>query len=86
LKEECGQRLSQNLTVENAGQYLVLAHRINAVKLRKSSLDFMARSAKAICSRREEWIEIIKNYPELCFEFIQLMANNHQHSSLNFFE
>ena len=75
LKEECGQHLSQNLTVENAGEYLVLAHRINCVKLRESSLDFMAKNAKAICSRREEWIEIIKNYPELCFEVMQLMAN-----------
>jgi hypothetical protein len=61
--------------VENAGEYLVLAHRINCVKLRESSLDFMAKNAKAICSRREEWIEIIKNYPELCFEVMQLMAN-----------
>ena len=75
LKEECGQHLSQNLTVENAGEYLVLAHRINCVKLRESSLDFMAKNAKAICSRRKEWIEIINNYPELCFEVMQLMAN-----------
>jgi hypothetical protein len=74
LKEECGQHLSHKLTVENAGHYLVLAHTINAAKLRESSLNFMARNAKAICSRRKEWIEITKSYPELCLDIMQLMA------------
>jgi hypothetical protein len=74
LKEECGQHLSQKLTVENAGHYLVLAHTINAAKLRESSLNFMARNAKAICSRRKEWIGITKSYPELCLDIMQLMA------------
>jgi hypothetical protein len=72
LKEECALILSRKLTVENAAQYLVLAHLHNSPKLREASLDFISNNAKAICSRKD-WMEIIKNYPELCFQATQLI-------------
>ena len=75
LKEECASRLSQNLSVENASQYLILAHVHNSSHLHQSALDFMSHNAKAICSRKD-WMEIIKNYPELSFAAMQLMTMN----------
>jgi speckle-type POZ protein len=72
LKEECALFLSRKLTVENAAQYLVLAHLHNSSKLHEASLDFISKNAKAICSRKD-WMEIIKNYPELCFQATQLI-------------
>ena len=72
LKEECALILSRKLKVENAAQYLVLAHLHNSPRLHEASLDFISKNAKAICSRKD-WMEIIKNYPELCFHATQLI-------------
>ena len=33
----------------------------------------MSKNAKAICSRKD-WMEIIKNYPELSFAAMQMMV------------
>ena len=74
LKEECELRLSQILAVDNATQYLVLAHLHNAHKLRQSALTFMADNAKGVCSRKDLFMEMIKSYPELCFQLIQLIV------------
>ena len=74
LKEECENHLSKIITVENAVQYLELAHLHNAQKLHKSALNFMADNAKAVCSRKDVFMAMMKSYPELCFQFIQLMA------------
>ena len=73
LKEECAIYLSQTLTVENASKYLVLAHLHNVHKLHESALDFMSKNAKAVCSRKD-WMDVIKSYPELCFQATQLMV------------
>ncbi|EFX77438.1 hypothetical protein DAPPUDRAFT_54255 [Daphnia pulex] len=72
LKEECALFLSRKLTVENAAQYLVLAHLHNSPKLHEKSLDFISKNAKAICSRKD-WMEITKNYPELSFQAVQII-------------
>jgi speckle-type POZ protein len=72
LKEECALFLSRKLTVKNAVQYLVLAHLHSSRKLREASLHFISKNAKAICSSKD-WMEIIKNYPELCFQATQLI-------------
>ena len=74
LKEECENHLSKIITVETAVQYLELAHLHNAQKLHKSALNFMADNAKAVCSRKDVFMAMMKSYPELCFQFIQLMA------------
>ncbi|XP_046450190.1 speckle-type POZ protein-like [Daphnia pulex] len=72
LKEECALVLSRELKVENAAQYLVLAHLHDSPKLHEASLDFISKNAKAICSSKD-WMEITKNYPELCFQATQLI-------------
>ena len=74
LKEECALNLSQTLAIENAAKYLVLAHLHNSSELHESALNFMVKNAKAVCSRKD-WMEIIKNYPELCFQATQLMVH-----------
>ncbi|EFX77564.1 hypothetical protein DAPPUDRAFT_321331 [Daphnia pulex] len=73
LKEECAVRLSQDLNVENAVRNLVLAHFHNSPTLHQSTLDFMSKKAKLICSRAD-WLELIKNYPDLSFVAMQMMV------------
>jgi hypothetical protein len=73
LKEECAVYLSKDLKVENAARYLVLAHLHNSTVLHEATLQFMSENAKAVCSRKD-WMDIIKNYPELCFQATQLMV------------
>jgi speckle-type POZ protein len=73
LKEECAIYLTKDLKVENAARYLVLAHLHNSTVLHESTLQFMSQNAKAVCARKD-WMDIIKNYPELCFQATQLMV------------
>ncbi len=73
LKEECALYLSLDLKVENAARYLVLAHLHNSTVLHEATLQFMSENSKAVCSRKD-WMDIIKNYPELCFQATQLMV------------
>ena len=73
LKEECGSYMAKSLSIENATELLVLSHKHNSPVLYQATLDFMSENAKAICSRKE-WLEVIKNYPELSFAAMQLMA------------
>jgi hypothetical protein len=73
LKEECAVFLTKDLKVENAARYLVLAHLHNSTVLHEATLQFMSENAKAVCSRKD-WMDIIKNYPELCFQATQLMV------------
>jgi speckle-type POZ protein len=73
LKEECALYLSLDLKVENAARYLVLAHLHNSTVLHEATLQFMSENSKAVCARKD-WMDIIKNYPELCFQATQLMV------------
>jgi speckle-type POZ protein len=73
LKEECAVFLTKDLKVENAARYLVLAHLHNSTVLHEATLQFMSENAKAVCGRKD-WMDIIKNYPELCFQATQLMV------------
>lgn len=75
LKRECAHHLIGKFTVTNAVDYLVLAHVNNVPNLRKAALDFMSKRAKSICSQ-PEWKSTIKNYPDLCFEAMQIMAKD----------
>lgn len=72
LKEVCALILSRRLMVANVARYLVLSHLHNSPKLHEASLDFISKNAKAVCSRKD-WMEIIKGYPELCFQATQLI-------------
>jgi hypothetical protein len=73
LKEECALRLSQDLTVENAVRNLVLGHLNNSLVLQQSTLDFISKNSKTICCRAD-WMELIKNYPELSFAAVKKMV------------
>lgn len=73
LKQECALHLSEIVTVENAVDFLVLSHLHNSPILYESTLDFMSKNAKAICSRKD-WMEVIKKFPELSFAAMQLMV------------
>ncbi len=73
LKEECAVYLTKDLKVENAARYLVLAHLHNSTVLHEATLQFMSQNAKAVCARKD-WMDIIKTYPELCFQATQLMV------------
>jgi hypothetical protein len=64
--------MRRKVKVENAAQYLLLTQLHNSPKIHEASLDFISKNAKAICSRKD-WMEIIKNYPELCFQTTQLI-------------
>lgn len=77
LKEECAMYLANSLTVENALPYLVKSHLHNSPLLYQSALGFITKkeNAKAICLRKD-WMEIIKHYPELCFQVTQLMIGD----------
>lgn len=72
LKKECAAHMSEILSVENATRFLLLAHLHNLTKLYESSLDFMKKN-KAVCSHMN-WMDLMKNYPELCFQATQLIV------------
>ena len=72
LKEECASRMVNNLSIDNATQSLIFAHLNNCSKLYETALQFMAKNAKKVCAR-SDWLELIKNYPELCFQVTQLI-------------
>ena len=73
LKEECTLFLSNNVTIDNASRYLVLSHLHNSIILQRATLKFMSKNAHAICCQ-EDWLEVIKNYPELSFTAMQNMT------------
>ncbi len=73
LKDECAHFLSRNVTMETAAKYLLLSHLHNSAELHESTLDFMSRNAEAVCCRKD-WMELIKNYPELSFIAVQRMV------------
>lgn len=73
LKDECAQLLSRNVTLETATEYLVLSHLHNSSELHELTLEFMSGNAEAVCCRND-WMEVIKNYPELSFIVVQRMV------------
>lgn len=73
LKEKCALFLIKNLKVENATHTLIVAHLHSSHELYKATLDFMSQHGRAICSR-SDWMDLIKNFPALCFQATQLIA------------
>jgi hypothetical protein len=73
LKEECAAILARNLKIENAARTLIIAHLHSSSRLHEATLSFMSKHGKAICSR-SDWMDLIKTYPELCFQATQLMV------------
>lgn len=73
LKGECAYYLSKKITMDNANLYLVLAHLHQAPILYENVLAFMSKNAQKI-STRKDWLQLIKNYPELVFAVVQRMV------------
>ena len=73
LKEECGLYMSQHLSAANACKYLVLAHLHHVPRLNESTLSFIAANPQEICTRND-WLDVIKMYPQLSFEAVKRIA------------
>lgn len=73
LKEECALYLPNFLTVDNAVRILTVSHLYNLRRLRLSTINFMKKNAKEICSR-QEWLEFIRKYPEESFFAMSIMV------------
>lgn len=72
LKLECATILCREIKVENAVRLLILAHLHSVSDLFQTALDFIAKNGREVCSRLE-WLDLIENYPRLCFQATQLM-------------
>jgi len=77
LKEECATKLIQRLAVNNAIKTLILAHQHPSKELFQAALSYISKNSKVICSR-SEWLSLMKDYPELCFQATQLIASKEQ--------
>ena len=73
LRKECELHLLQTLTLENVTKYLVFAHLHNSPELNETALNFIAKNAKAVCSR-EDWLQMMETYPKLCFQSVKLIV------------
>lgn len=73
LKEECAALLAKKLRLDNVIRVLVLAHLHSCPDLYQSSLNFIAKNAKSVCAH-PDWMELIKNHPELCLHATQRIA------------
>ena len=76
LKMECANFLKSKLTVGNCIHCLVFSHVYRVPSLRLSVLDFMSIHSELV-STRKEWMDMMKDYPELCFVAIQAIAKKH---------
>jgi speckle-type POZ protein len=70
LKDICFDFLITDLNAENVLDYLKLAYLTNLEKLKKKSIDFIARNKKSIIDR-EEWNKLKRECPQLGFDFFE---------------
>ena len=73
LKEESAIFLAEQLNVENAVETLIAAHLHSSERLLQKTLSFMSKNGLALCSR-PDWLQLMENYPKLCFQANQLMV------------
>ena len=72
LKEECDLYLSKNVALEEATNYLILAHLHDAKELYKASLNCMRRNSEAIVAS-QDWVHLLKTHLELGLVAMQFM-------------
>jgi speckle-type POZ protein len=77
LKTECTDALLKRVNLDNAISLLIWSHIHSVAKLKEATLKFLAANSLGICSQ-PEWMNLIKNYPELCF-----LATQHMSKLLN---
>jgi hypothetical protein len=77
LKTECTDALLKRVNLDNAIRLLVWSHFHSVGNLKEATLKFLAANSLRIFSQ-PEWMDLIKNYPELC-----LLATQHMSKLLN---
>lgn len=70
LKNECVNALKKELKINNAISFLVWAKFYSVPKLFNKAMKFVLQNCSKL-SRQPEWMELIKNHPELCLEVTQ---------------
>jgi speckle-type POZ protein len=78
LKKECVEELLNQLSVENAIELLIWSDFHSATKLFKSTLKFIAKNFATLVSK-PEWMEMMKNRPDLCLKANQKIAQRMKH-------
>ncbi|EFX85817.1 hypothetical protein DAPPUDRAFT_193583 [Daphnia pulex] len=73
LKTECTDVLLKRVNLDNAISLLIWSHFHSAAKLKEATLKFLAENSLGICSQ-PKWMDLIKNYPELCLLATQHMS------------
>ena len=72
LKWKCEDFLSQDLTVQNCSEMLMLAHSHDAAYLKDAVVSFIRKSTNEVMDSNE-WKELKKSCPELAFEILELL-------------
>lgn len=73
LKDECVKMLAIQLGTENALEILIWSQLHSISKLFEDAIQVVAKNSLTLCSQ-PEWLDFIKNYPELCLKVNQRMA------------
>lgn len=81
LKEDCIEYLSKHISLKNAVSNLVAAHLYGSPNLLENVMQFMSKNAEAICVR-QDWMDLLLNYPRLGYLAVQRMIINESSQSL----
>jgi hypothetical protein len=73
LKDECVDVLLTQFNIENVIDMLVWAHFHSIEKLSKKAMKFLVKNFRKLCVQ-PEWMELMKNHPDLCLRANQQMA------------
>jgi hypothetical protein len=75
LQDECYNMLQIILGIDNAVEMLILCHlkSIPSPKVFDAAMKFVVKNSRHIFSQ-PEWMELVKNHPELCVKVNQCMA------------
>ena len=73
LKIVCVQKLCNNIAVDNCLNYLVIGDLYRADKLKKASLQFIARNMGSVF-KSKDWEKCLKDHPTLMAEVINVIA------------
>lgn len=77
LKRECVDVMLTRLTVNNAIDMLVWSHLHSIPKLYEATMNFVAAHGNQLCFL-PEWMDLMKNYPDLCFSATQRIVRQLQ--------
>ena len=75
MKNMCEELLSSAVSVENCLKNLSIANLCGAINLKKASIQFILNNSVTVTTSKE-WLNCIKNHPELAAEVTQSIAKN----------